>query len=52
MLDQGVARIKKLTDGWEDGGTASFVGLLEDFRKQFTAIPQEGFAWSGKTGWC
>jgi hypothetical protein len=42
MLDQGVARIKKLTDGWEDGGTASFVGLLEDFRKQFRAHIRSG----------
>ena len=21
-------------------------------RNEITAIPQEGFAWSGKTGWC
>jgi hypothetical protein len=42
MLDQGVARIKKLTDGWEDGATASFVGLLEDFRKQFKAHIKSG----------
>jgi hypothetical protein len=27
-------------------------GRGEILNLKFTAIPQEGFAWSGKTGWC
>ena len=36
-LEQAVSRIERLTNGWENGGTASFTGLLEDFRNQFRA---------------
>jgi hypothetical protein len=29
-----------------------FVGRVNVRLGGITAIPQEGFAWSGKTGWC
>jgi hypothetical protein len=32
MLQRAVARIGKLTEGWEGGGTASFKDLLKDLR--------------------
>jgi hypothetical protein len=35
-LQRAVSRISQLTEGWE-GGTASFEGLLNDFRKQVRA---------------
>jgi hypothetical protein len=33
-------------------GAIKFQTTFHKLRKNTTAIPQEGFAWSGKTGWC
>lgn len=37
MLQRAVSRIGKLTEGWEGGGTASFAGLLDEFRERLRA---------------
>ena len=34
-LEQSISRLEKMTHGWENGGTASTAGLLDEFRKQF-----------------
>lgn len=34
MLQQAASRIGRLTEGWEGGGTASFEGLLDEFRER------------------
>lgn len=42
MLQRAVSRIGKMTEGWEGDGTASFTGLLEDFRIRMREGLQEG----------
>lgn len=37
MLQRAIARIGKLKEGWEGGGTASFDGLLDGFRERMRA---------------
>lgn len=37
MLQRAVSRIGRLTEGWEGGGTASFAGLLDEFRARLRA---------------
>ncbi len=42
MLQRAVSRIGKMTEGWEGDGTASFTGLLDDFRVRMRLGLQEG----------
>jgi hypothetical protein len=37
MLQQAASSMGKLTEGWEGGGTASFEGLLNEFRERMRA---------------
>ena len=41
-LEQSISRLEKMTHGWENGGTASTAGLLDEFRKQFREGRQKG----------
>lgn len=44
MLQRAVSRIGKLTDGWAGGETASFEGVLDDFRKRMRAALLKGLS--------
>lgn len=55
-LEQSISRLEKMTHGWENGGTASTVGLLDEFRNQFRAgllkgLPPEQCAKGRRREW-